>query len=196
VALADSRVWMLAGVQFGFLVGSYGIGFFLPQILQARQLTNLHIGMLTSAAYACATVAALLWARHVDRGARKITHLALSCAVSASGFLAAVAFRENFWLSFAGMTVAVIGVNGARALFWTIPPRFLSGMAAAGGLAFINSIGTTGGQVGPYVMGWLRESTGSFTVGLLVMAGFLLAATSLAWWLAVRVRREQDTSDL
>ena len=105
-------------------------------------------------------------------------------------------FRDHFWMAFAGITVAVIGVNGARAIFWTVPPRFLSGMAAAGGLAFINSIGTSGGQVGPYVMGWLRQYTGSFTVGLLSLSGFLLMAASLAWWLAVRVRREPDTADL
>jgi len=193
-ALADTRVWTLAGVQFGFLVGSYGVGFFLPQILQARQLTNVQIGFLTSGCYACATVAMIVWARHVDRGGRKLTHLALSCAVSAAGFLAAVVFRGNFWMAFAGITVAVIGVNGARAIFWTIPPRFLSGIAAAGGLAFINSIGTSGGQVGPYVMGWLRQYTGSFTIGLLSLSGFLLAAALLAWWLALRVRREPDVA--
>lgn len=195
-ALADTRVWILAGVQFGFLVGSYGVGFFLPQILQARELSTTRIGLLTSACYACATLAMILWARHVDHGGRKLTHLALSCAVSAAGFLAAVIFREQFWLAFAGITVAVIGVNGARAIFWTVPPRFLSGMAAAGGLAFINSIGTSGGQVGPYVMGWLRQYTGSFTIGLLSLSGFLMVAASLAWWLAVRVRRETETADL
>jgi nitrate/nitrite transporter NarK len=105
-----------------------------------------------------------------------------------------VIFREHFWLAFAGITVAVIGVNGARAIFWTIPPRFLSGMAAAGGLAVINSIGTSGGQVGPYVMGWLRQNTGSFTIGLLSLSVFLLAAAALAWWLALRVRRGPDVA--
>jgi len=188
-ALADHRVWILAAVQFGFLVGSYGIGFFLPQILQMHGLSGLEIGFLTSACYACATVAMILWARHVDHGARKITHLALSCAVSAAGFLVAVVFRDHFWMSVFGITVAVIGVNGARAIFWTIPPRFLSGMAAAGGLAFINSIGTSGGQVGPSIMGWLRDYTGSFAGGMLALSGFLLAASLLACLLAVIVRR-------
>ena len=78
------------------------------------------------------------------------------------------------------MAVALIGVNGARAIFWTIPPRFLTGVAAAGGLAFINSIGTTGGFVGPTIMGWLRDTTGSYSAGLLAMSGFLLAAAGLA----------------
>ena len=82
-------------------------------------------------------------------------------------------------MAFAGITVAVIGVNGARAIFWTIPPRFLSGMAAAGGLAFINSIGTSGGQVGPYVMGWLRDHR-LVHHRPAVVVGFLLAAAGLA----------------
>ena len=77
--------------------------------------------------------------------------------------------------------VAVSGVNAARALFWTIPPRFLSGMAAAGGLALINSIGTMGGFVGPTIMGFLRDHTGSFAVGQMALGGFLLAASLLAW---------------
>jgi nitrate/nitrite transporter NarK len=79
------------------------------------------------------------------------------------------------------MAVAVTGVNGARAIFWTIPPRFLTGMAAAGGLAFINSIGTTGGFVGPYVMGWLSDETGSLYAGLLAMSGILVHAAVLEW---------------
>ena len=58
------------------------------------------------------------------------------------------------------MTLVLIGVTSARAVFWTIPTRFLTGIAAAGGLAFINMIGTTGGFVGPYMMGWLRDETG------------------------------------
>jgi len=123
----------------------------------------------------------ILWAGHVDRGASKVVNLALSCAVSACGFLGAILFRNNFWLSVVWMAVAVTGVNGARAIFWTIPPRFLTGMAAAGGLAFINSIGTTGGFVGPYVMGWLTDETGSFSAGLLAMSGFLVLAAALSW---------------
>jgi MFS family permease len=190
-ALADARVWILAGVQFGFLVGSYGIGIFLPQMLKAGELSDLEVGFLTSACYACATVGMILWARHVDRKGNKIVNLALACVLSAAGFLGALASSEHFWLSVFWVTIAVVGVNGARAIFWTIPPRFLSGVAAAGGLAFINSIGTTGGFVGPNVMGWLTEHTGSYSAGLLAMSGFLLLAAGLAWSLKLLVRGQE-----
>jgi D-galactonate transporter len=195
-ALMDGRVWTLAGVQFAFLVGSYGLGLFLPRILQAGQLTAVEVGFLTSACYACASVGMILWARHVDRRGGKIANLAVACAVAAVGFLAAVLSADHFWVSLAGMTLALVGINGARAIFWTIPPRFLSGLAAAGGLAFINSIGTAGGQVGPAVMGWLRDHTGSFSAGLLAMSGFLVFAALLAWSLKRLVRDDERAADL
>jgi MFS family permease len=177
----DIRILLLAGIQFGFLVGSYGIGIWLPQILKTGHLSNIEIGLLTSGAYAVASVAMILWAGHVDRHGGKIFHLAVSCVVSAAGFLGAVLLADAFWWSVAAVVVALIGMNGARALFWSVPPRFLSGVAAAGGLAFINSIGTMGGFVGPGVMGWLTDHTGSYSAGLLAMSSFLLLAAGLSW---------------
>jgi MFS transporter, ACS family, tartrate transporter len=110
-----------------------------------------------------------------------VTHLALACVVSAVGFAGAVAFADRFWIATACIALALVGINGARGLFWSIPPRFLTGVASAGGLAFINSIGTTGGFVGPSIMGWLTERTGSFSAGLFALSGFLLAAAALSW---------------
>ena len=181
VAIRDVRVIILALVQFGFLVGSYAIGIFLPLMLREGKLTDIEIGFVSSGCYVVAVIGMILWARHVDRGGSKVVNLALSCVLSACGFLGAILFSGNFWVSVAAMAVAITGINGARAIFWTIPPRFLTGMAAAGGLAFINSIGTTGGFVGPYVMGWLTDETGSFSAGLLAMSGFLVLAAVLAW---------------
>ena len=180
-AIRDVRVILLALTQFGFLVGSYAIGIFLPLMLREGKLTDVEIGFVSSACYVVAVIGMILWARHVDRGASKVVNLALSCVLSACGFLGAILFSGNFWVSVAMMALAITGINGARAIFWTIPPRFLTGVAAAGGLAFINSIGTTGGFVGPYVMGWLTDETGSFDAGLLAMSGFLILAAVLAW---------------
>ena len=181
LAFRDVRVLILAGVQFGFLVGSYGIGIFLPQILDTGRLTDVQIGFVTSACYAVASVTMIVWAGRVDRRGNKVGNLSLACAVAAVGFIGSIAFSDNFWISIFWIMVAVSGVNAARALFWTIPPRFLSGMAAAGGLAFINSIGTMGGFVGPTFMGFLRDQTGSFAVGQMALGGFLIAASLLAW---------------
>ena len=181
VAVRDVRVILLALVQFGFLVGSYAIGIFLPLILKEGQLTDVEIGFVSSGCYLVAVIGMILWAAYVDRGASKVVNLAVACAVAASGFLGAILFEKNFWVSVMWMAVALTGVNGARAIFWTIPPRFLTGMAAAGGLAFINSIGTTGGFVGPYVFGFLSDRTGSFSAGLYAMTGFLVFASIVAF---------------
>jgi ACS family tartrate transporter-like MFS transporter len=181
LAFRDVRVLILAGVQFGFLVGSYGIGIFLPQILDTGRLTDVEIGFVTSGCYAVASVTMIVWAGRVDRRGNKVGNLSAACLVAAVGFALSIIFVENFWVSVLGIMVAVSGVNAARALFWTIPPRFLSGMAAAGGLAFINSIGTMGGFVGPVFMGWMRDYTGSFATGQLALGGFLLTASLLAW---------------
>ena len=180
-AIRDVRVLILALVQFGFLVGSYGIGIFLPLILREGRLSEIEVGFVSSACYLAAVIGMILWAGHVDRGASKVVNLSLACALSACGFLGAILFRDDFRVSVVWMAVALIGLNGARAIFWTIPARFLTGIAAAGGLAFINSIGTSGGFVGPYIMGWLTDETGSFSAGLLAMSGFLVLAAALAW---------------
>ena len=189
LALKDARVLVLAGVQFGFLVGSYGVTIFLPQIIKAGELSDLHVGFVTSGCFALASIGMIVWAGYVDRHGGKVLHLTLACLVSAAGFVLSIA-SGSFWLSIAGITVSLVGINAARGIFWTIPPRFLTGLAAAGGLAFINSIGTAGGFVGPYVMGWLTDETGSFSAGLAAMAGFLLVAAALSWSLTRFVTRD------
>jgi MFS transporter, ACS family, tartrate transporter len=184
-ALKDPRVLILTVAQFGFTAGSYGVGIWLPQIMKDAQLSNLTIGFLTGACYVVASVAMIVWAAWVDRSGRKIRNLALASL----GLVAAIA-TGSFWWSLLWITVALSGITSARAIFWTIPTRFLTGLAAAGGLAFINSIATLGGFVGPYAMGWLRDATGSFSAGLMAMSGLLVLATVMSWSLKLVVTQE------
>jgi len=188
-ALKDPRVLILTVAQFGFTAGSYGVGIWLPQIMKDAQLSNLTIGFVTGGCYVVASVAMIVWAAWVDRSGRKVKNLTLACLIAAAGLGLAIA-TANFWLSLFWITVALSGITSARAIFWTIPTRFLTGLAAAGGLAFINSIATLGGFVGPYAMGWLRDATGSFSAGLLAMAGLLMLATVMSWSLKLFVTQE------
>jgi len=190
-ALKDPRTLVLGAVQFGFLVGSYGVGIWLPQIIKLGRLTDLQVGFVTSGVYALASLTMILWANHVDRGGNKVLNLALSCVLGGAGLIGAI-MTGSFWLSLAFLTLSLAGINAARGIFFTIPMRFLTGMALAGGLAFINSIGTAGGFVGPIVMGNFVDRTGSFTAGLGALAGFLFAAAAAAWSLQLFVRREYD----
>jgi MFS transporter, ACS family, tartrate transporter len=188
-ALKDIRVLILAGVQFGFTVGAYGAVIWLPQIIKAGHLSNLEVGFVTSACYVLASVGMIVWAAQVDKSGQKIGNLTLACLTSAIGLVLAIIFK-NFWVSLGWVSLALLGITAARAIFWTIPTRFLTGLAAAGGLAFINSVGTVGGFVGPTVIGWLKDRTGSFSAGLLAMGGFLLLATGMAWSLKLFVTQE------
>lgn len=188
-ALKDPRVLILTGAQFGFTAGSYGVGIWLPQIMKDARFSNVTIGFLTGACYVVASVAMILWAAWVDGSGRKIKNLTLACLIAAAGLGLAIV-TANFWLSLFWITVALSGITSARAIFWTIPTRFLTGLAAAGGLAFINSVATLGGFVGPYAMGWLRDATGSFSAGLLAMAALLMLATVMSWSLKLFVTQE------
>jgi ACS family tartrate transporter-like MFS transporter len=188
-ALGDVRVLMLAVIQFGFTLGSYGIGIFLPQIIKGFGLTNLTSSFLSAVPYVFASIGMLWWSWYVDRTGKKIGNLTIACAVGMVGLGASV-MTGNLFLGLTALTVALVGITSARAIFWPIPTRFLSGVGAAAGLAFINSIGTIGGFAGPYMMGWLKDFTGSFEAGLLTMSGILLAASLLSFALKLVIKVE------
>jgi hypothetical protein len=188
-SLADARVLLLAATQFTYTVGSYGVAIFLPLIIKGHNFSDLAVGFLTAIPNLIACVVMIYWAIAVGRSGRKITGLAMTCIVSGIGLLIAI-WANSFVIAFLGLTVAVVGTNTARAIIWTIPASFLSGIGAAGGLALMNSIGTSGGFAGPSIMGFLKEATGSFDTGLIVMSGFLFAAAAMAFSLKLLIKSE------
>jgi MFS family permease len=188
-ALKDIRVLILAAVQFGFTLGSYGIGIWLPLILKEYHLSNLSIGWISAIPYLFATFGMISWARLVDKRGQRIFSLAIACFLGGAGLLAPI-LSGSLAVALIGFSAALIGVTSARAIFWTIPTRFLTGVAAAGGLAFINSIATVSGFVGPSMMGWLREFSGSYVVGLTAVAGVMVAATIASLSLKFVVSKE------
>jgi len=188
-ALSDRRIILLAVVQFGFTLAAYGVSIWLPLIIQEYHLSSLAISFLAAIPYIFATAGMLLWARHVDRTGKKIGNMVLCLGLATIG-LAAYLFSGSLVISLIDLTLALVGVTAARGIFWAIPPRILTGAGAAAGLAFINSIGTFGGFVGPYMMGVFKDATGGFTTGIMVMAGVMVVTTALAASLKLLVRQE------
>jgi ACS family tartrate transporter-like MFS transporter len=131
----------------------------------------------------------IVWARYVDRTGRRLVNLAIACFLGAMGLVAPI-LSGSLTMALIGFSVALIGVSAARAVFCTSPTRFLTGVAAAGGLAFINSIGAVGGFAGPSMMGWLREFSGSYAFGLAAVAAIMVAATAASLSLKLVVTNE------
>jgi MFS family permease len=188
-ALTDSRVILLSVVQFGFTLGSYGVGIWLPLIFKEYGLSNVAVGFLVAVPYVFATAGMLLWARHVDRTGKKIFNMSVALALGVVG-LAGYLLSGSLLFSLIDLTLALVGITAARGIFWAIPPRMLTGAGAAAGLAFINSIGTFGGFVGPYMMGVFKDATGGFTYGIMAMAVIMAITALLSASLKLMVRQE------
>ena len=179
-ALLDARVWTLGVIYFGLVIGLYGLGFWLPQIVaELGGLSHLQVGLLTALPAAIAAVAMYLWGRHSDVTQERVWHVAWPALIGSAGLAASAYLVEAPLLAFAALTVGAVGIYATLPVFWTLPTALLTGAAGAGAIALVNSIGNTGGYVGPAVMGYIKDTTGEHTGGLLVLAGALLMAAAL-----------------
>jgi MFS transporter, ACS family, tartrate transporter len=185
-ALRDPKVWGLALVYFGAIIGNYGLGFWLPQIVKGfGGLSNAQVGWVSAVPYLISAIAMFLWSRHSDRTGERLWHFTIPAAVAAVAFLIAAQVQDPTQ-QFAALTLGAVGVNCALPMFWSFPTRFLRAAAAAGGIAFINSIGNLAGYVGPSAMGFAKEATGFYGGGLLVLSGSLALSAVLALMLGSR----------
>ena len=192
-AISNSTVWILSLVYFAIVFGLYGVTFWLPQIIQSfGNRSDFGIGMLSAVPFFGAAVAMVFVGRASDLSGERRWHLAVCAAVGAVGLTLASTTHSPF-LSLGALSIAAAGIWGTFGPFWAMPPEFLSGTAAAGAIALINSIGNLGGFAGPYVVGMVKQTTHSFAGGMLVMAVSLVAAGMIALTLPVPVR-ETDQS--
>jgi MFS transporter, ACS family, tartrate transporter len=175
-ALTNGRVLALAFVYFGAVATNYGISFWLPQIVQDfGGLSKLQVGLVTAMPYAVGLVGMIWWGRRSDAKLERKGHAAFALAIACIFIALSTAF-SNPALKMLCLSIAGFGVFAVLPIFWTFPTAFLSGAAAAAGIAVINSLGNLAGFIGPYAMGWIKDATGSFSGGLLFIAGCGLAA--------------------
>ena len=174
-ALRNPKVLALSVVYFGAVALNYGLSFFLPQIVKAFGLSNAQAGVVAALPYVVGLVSIVAWSRRSDRKMERRFHLAFPLLVASVGIAVSTLFDDPT-MKMASLSVAGFGIFGALPVFWTFPAAFLSGPAAAGGIALINSIGNLAGFTGPFAVGRIKDLTGSYTGGLLTLSAAGLAA--------------------
>jgi MFS transporter, ACS family, tartrate transporter len=172
-ALKDPRVLKLSFIYFTSTTANYGIVFFLPQIVKGLGLTNVQTGFVSAIPYVIGMAGLLLWGWSSDRSQERRWHLITAIIVGAAGLILA-GWWGSTYTGLAGITIAVIGLYGSRTAFWPMPSMFLTGTAAAAGIALVNAIGNLGGYLGPFAVGWIKDATKSFEMGLYFLAAFSL----------------------
>ena len=168
-----SQVLVFALINFCGIVGSLGIGIWMPQIVKGFGLSYVATGIVSATPYAVAAVVMTLWGNAAARSKRRVVYVVSALGIAAVA-LALSVFAGSHLLSMVALTFTVCGILGFQASFWALPTSFLTGRAAAAGLALIVSIGNLGGFVGPFMIGALRQHTKGFTAPLLATAAVLL----------------------
>ncbi|MBI3530075.1 MAG: MFS transporter [Betaproteobacteria bacterium] len=187
--LANPKVLLFAVVYTSLAIGIYGLALWMPQIIKGMGLKDpLDIGLVMAIPYLVATVCMVLWSRHSDKTGERVWHCAGPLALASVGLICS-AYAGDPVLAMAAMTVAAIGLYCSQPVFWSMPTSYLSGVAAAGGIAFINSVGNLGGFVGPFAVGWLKDHFGGFQAGLIFLSLCLLTGSIVAVIVGRRVAR-------
>ena len=174
-SMRSPKVWLLCAVYFLNTIVSYGLFLWLPKIL--RDLLGgggWRLSVITAIPFVAALVGMVLIGRHSDRTGERKGHVAACALTGAIGLVLAAVSGSSVPLIVFAFALSQLGQRSVQGVFWAIPPIFLGGTAAAAGIALINSIGNLGGFVGPSVMGWLRQVSGSYSAGLLVLASALI----------------------
>ncbi|NJQ08376.1 MFS transporter [Streptomyces lonarensis] len=198
-ALTSSRVWVLSLVYFGFVYGLYALAFFLPTIIDGFQeqfgteFSVMDKAWITAIPYLPAAVVLFFWTRHANRVGTRTWHIAGPAVVGGLSVPLAL------WTGSPAATVAVITITAcaifaALPVFWTVPSRFLTGAAAAAGIALINTMGNVAGFASGYVTGWLRDLTGSYVVPLYLVGFFMLLSAVLITGIATRTKDPRTAS--
>ena len=176
----NAKVWLCAAIYFCIVSGNATIAFWSPSIIKELGVqSTLMIGLVSAIPFVLGTIA-MVWAgSNSDRTGERRMHCAIASVLASAGLGMTGFLLHSPVLALVALSVAAIGILAAFPVFWAIPAAFLTGTAAAGGIAVINSVGNLAGFASPYLMGWLRESTGNLAAGLYVVAAIKLMAAVL-----------------
>lgn len=184
-ALRDLRVWLFAIPYFGIVLALYGLSFWLPLIVKQMGFTDLETGFVVAIPYVLAAIVMVIWGLRSDRRGERTAHFALPAFVAAAGFAGAALLPGNLAV-FIALVIGTVGIYAAFGPFWSVPAAELSGPAAAGGIALINSIGNLGGYAGPFLIGWVKQTTGGYAGAMAIFAVVAALAGFVMMGLAAR----------
>lgn len=177
---SNGKVWMLSLIYFSFIMGLYGVSFWLPQLIKSTGVKDvLDIGLLTAIPYSVAAVVMVLMARSSDASGERRWHVAIAALLGAAGLTVSAVYGSNTVIAMMALSVATAGILSTLPLFWTLPTSYLVGTAAAAGIAMINSIGNLAGFVSPYMVGAIKDATQSTALGMYCLAGSLVIGAVL-----------------
>jgi MFS family permease len=190
--LMDARLVLLSAAYFCKCYGQYALAFFLPQMIAAFETSNhqtysvMTVSLLTAIPNGAGIIASIPWAIHSDRTGERMWHSAIPLFVGTVGVCVSAVVHQPLGIM-AALCVGYIGIGCQSQAFFQLPSTFLTGAAAAGGLAMVNSVGNLGGFAAPYVTGWLKEFTGTFTAASFLM-GAIMALGGVLTILLPRIR--------
>ncbi|VVE12902.1 MFS transporter [Pandoraea cepalis] len=186
----NKHVWHLSALLFTIVMAMNGVFFWMPTLITESGIKDpLMVGLLSAVPYLATVPAMLLIGRHSDKTNERRWHMFALCIVGMVGFLLSIQWQHSTMLLLCAMTLATMSVWAVLPLFWTVPTAVFQGVSAAAGIAMINSLGVTAGFVAPYMVGVLRDVTGSTNAAMYVLAalwvvGGLLVVKLPADWVA------------
>jgi ACS family tartrate transporter-like MFS transporter len=175
-ALADWKVLALSLAYFGTSAGLYTIGFWAPLIVKGLGFSVFNVGLLVAIPNLIAVVGMVLWSRNSDRTGERYWHAAIACLIGAAGMALAARAGSSAFLAISGLSLTAFGVSAAKPPLWCLPTTFFAGTAAAASIGLINSLGTLGGFVGPYMIGSTNGAGENFSRGLYLVGGTLIVS--------------------
>jgi MFS transporter, ACS family, tartrate transporter len=178
--LFDLRVIALGLVLLGNQCTLYGVQLWLPQIVHGMGFSTFATGFVVSLCFVAGMVAMIVWARRSDARNERIWHVIVPLGLAALGLILAAAAQSPLLMLLA-LALSLAGTLAYNGPFFSLPATFLTGTAAAGGIGFINTIGSLGRFVGPWMVGVLKEESGSYSSAMAALAMLMLGATLLVF---------------
>jgi ACS family tartrate transporter-like MFS transporter len=191
-ALVQPRVWALAVAYFGIVLALYGFNFWLPTLISSHGVALRYTGWIAALPFLCGAPFMVWWGRRSDRRNERVGHLVTVAVMGFAGF-AAAGLVESLPLQILCLCLALMGVYGSFPVFWTLPTAFLTGTAAAAGIALVNSFGNLAGYFGPQVVAWLTQGGSDFGQALIALGLSMLIPAIVV--LAVRPQASSLSGD-